>query len=108
MAVNKAKRSIPSTQLGLTKRRSRTSTAAPRPALPSSRRLFRFPQARGKTVEAVEFSTDSSFHAISVNFQDRTSLTFEIETGFTLQADFSDWNTGNQRVLRSWRPVRSS
>ena len=107
MAVNKAKRSIPSAQHGSTRTRSRASAESTHPGLSSRRRLIRFPPARGKIVDSVEFSTEADYHAISVNFRDRTSLTFEIETGFTLQADYSDWKTGNQRVLRSWRPARS-
>ena len=101
MAVNKAKRSISSAQPGSTKARSRAS--GPTPPISSRRRLIRFPPAQGKIVDSVEFSTDADYHAISVNFRDRTSLTFEIETGFTLLADYSDWKSGNQRVLRSWR-----
>jgi hypothetical protein len=123
MAVNKAKRSIPSAQHsstkpgstkpgsrkpGSTKPGSRAANPLRRVGLLSPRRLFRYPQARGKTVDAVEFSTDSGFHAFSINFDDRTSLTFEIETGFTVEAAFSDWKTGNQRVLRSWRKIKSS
>ena len=105
MAANKAKRSISSAQPGSTEARSRALTSTP--PFSSRRRLIRFPPAQGKIVDSVEFSTDAGYHAISVNFRDRTSLTFEIETGFTLQADYSDWKTGNQRVLRSWGPVRN-
>jgi hypothetical protein len=71
------------------------------------RRLFHFPQTRGKLVEDVEFSTCSNYHNISINFKDKTCLNFSIETGFFLETDYSDWKTGNQRVIRAWPPLHS-
>lgn len=71
------------------------------------RKLVHFPQASDKIVEDVEFSTSSDYHNISINFQDKTALNFSIETGFTLETDYSDWKSGNQRVLRAWRPIHS-
>ena len=72
------------------------------------RRVFHFPQTRGKLIEDVEFSTSCDYHNISINFQDKTSLNFSIETGFTLEPDYSDWKTGNQRVIRTWPMMHSS
>lgn len=71
------------------------------------RKILRFPQVKGKTIEGVEFSTELGYHCISVNFSDKTSLSFEIEARFVVEADYSNWKTGNQRVLRSWRPVQN-
>lgn len=71
------------------------------------RKILRFTQAKGKTVEAIEFSTELGYHAISVNFTDKTSLNLEIEARFVMEADYSDWKTGNQRVIRRWPPVRN-
>src|SRR5215471_16338500 len=71
------------------------------------RKLIQFPQAKGKIVEAAEFSTAPGYHNISINFQDKTCLNFSIETGFSLETDYSDWKTGNQSVLRVWRPITS-
>jgi len=102
VAKNKAKRSIPLAQPVRRRIQSKNPLATP------SRRLFRFREAQGKIVEEVEFSTTSDYHCISVNFDDRTSLSFEIETGFTLEADYSDWKTGNQRILREWKKIASS
>jgi len=72
------------------------------------RKVFHFPQTRGKLVEDVEFSTSCGYHNISINFQDKTCLNFSIETGFTLEPDYSDWKTGNQRVIRTWPMMHSS
>ena len=76
--------------------------------LASDRRVVHFPQAKGKILEGVEFSTKSDYHNISLNFEDQTRLNFTIDTGFTLGADYSDWKTGNQRVLREWQRIRSA
>lgn len=71
------------------------------------RKVLRFSQAKGKTVESIEFSTELGYHSISINFTDKTSLNCEIEARFLVEADYSDWKTGNQRVIRRWRPVQN-
>ena len=71
------------------------------------RKILRFPQAKGKIIETVEFSTELGYHSISVNFTDKTSLNFEIEARFLVETDYSNWKTGNQRVIRRWRPVQN-
>ena len=76
-------------------------------ASPRHTRVSRFPQAKGKVLEEVEFSTSPGYHCISINFEDKSCLSFAIDTNFTLEADYSDWTTGNQRILRKWPPVRS-
>lgn len=98
MATKEAKRSVHKKQSAKQRTAARTT---------HSRQLVHFPQARGKTVEDVEFSSSSDYHNISINFQDKTALNFSIETGFTLETDYSNWKTGNQRVLRLWRPIQS-
>lgn len=74
----------------------------------SDRRFIQFPQAKGKRVEALELLTAPDYHSISINFQDKTSLHFHVETGFTVKTEYSDWKTGEQRILRKWPSVRSS
>jgi hypothetical protein len=71
-------------------------------------RLVEFPQARGRTVEMVELSLDSEFQCISIRFKDNTDLTVVIDTGLSFQAQYSEWKTGNQKVLKRWPVVRSS
>jgi len=71
------------------------------------RRFIQFPQAKGKRVEAVELLTAPDYHSISINFQDKTSLHFQVETGFTVKTEYSDWKTGEQRILRKWPLVKS-
>jgi hypothetical protein len=73
----------------------------------SNARLVEFPQARGRTVEKVELSTDSDFPCISIRFQDNTDLTVVIDPWLTFRADYSRWKAGNQKVLKSWPVFRS-
>ena len=71
-------------------------------------RLVEFPEARGRTVEEVELSTDSDFPCISIRFQDKTDLTFVIDPWLSFQADYSEWKAGEQKVLKRWPVFRSN
>ena len=62
-----------------------------------------FAEAKGKKVEAVELSTATDYHGISINFQDKTCLHFSLETGLSIKTDYSDWKTGEQRMIRKYR-----
>ena len=73
----------------------------------STTKVFHFPQAKGKILQGVEFDTSSGYHAITVNFQDNTCLDLVIDTCFTLKADYFDWRSGEQRVLKQWPAIRS-
>lgn len=79
-----------------------------RPFIAPGRRVFHYPAAKGKVVDQVQFSTVSGYHNIAIDFDDKTCLNFEIDTGFMLEADYSDWKTGNQKVIRAWRPVHNT
>ena len=79
------------------------SRRAPKQRKASYSRLVQFPEARGRTVEKVELSTDSDFPCISIRFQDKTDLTVMIDPCLTFSASYSDWKTGNQRLLKRWR-----
>lgn len=119
MATTKAKRSVHPSK-AVTRNHRVPSTRHPDRRKPAERRtqkrsslfhpfrkLVHFPHAKGKTVEDVEISSTSDYHNISINFQDKTALNFSIETGFTLKPDYSDWKSGNQKVLRAWRPMHN-
>lgn len=99
MATTKAKRSVRRAQLPRRAHHSKQTNWL--------RKVLRFPQAKGKTVERVEFSTELGYHCITVDFADKTSLNFEIDTRFIVETDYSDWKTGNQRLIRRWRPVQN-
>lgn len=75
--------------------------------LPPPKRV-QFPQAKGKVVQEVEFVSASEGQSISINFQDKTCLNFSIVAGFTLKTDYSDFTTGEQRIVRKWQGIRST
>jgi hypothetical protein len=73
----------------------------------SGRRFYRFEEVKGKLVDYVEVFTAGEYHAIDVRFQDKTSLHFIIDPGFTLETDYSDWKTGNWRPIKRWPLIHS-
>jgi hypothetical protein len=85
----------------------KTSRQTTRRHIASSRRLVEFFPMKGKILEGVEFSTSIEDHSITLRFEDKTQLRLEIEPGFTLFADYSNWKTGNLRPLKRWPRVRS-
>ncbi len=72
------------------------------------RKFVEFPQMKGKTLDKVELFTTAEYHSISLEFQDKTSLALRIEPCFALQATYSDFHTGDQKILEEWLPVHSA
>jgi hypothetical protein len=70
-----------------------------------TRRFTYFPQVKGKIVESVEI--DADVNAITILFQDKTALSFELEPRLTVFPELSDWKTGNWRGIKQWRAVHS-
>jgi hypothetical protein len=71
------------------------------------RSMYRLEEIKGKLVECVEIFDSGDYHMIGVRFQDKTSISFSIEPGFTLFTDYADWKTGNWRPIKRWPPLRS-
>ena len=71
------------------------------------REFFRFPEARGKTVEEVALSTSGEHSSIRLRFRDNTGLSFAIEPRFIAYTEFFDVHSGETRILKEWRPIRS-
>ena len=67
--------------------------------------LLIFPQVKGKVVDRVEI--DSDVQAITIVFQDKTVLSFDLEARNTVFPELSDWKTGNWRGIKKWRPIQS-
>jgi hypothetical protein len=66
---------------------------------------LRFDQVKGKTVEFVEMSANADYPCVEIAFEDKTSLRFVMDFSLTMEPTYSDWGTGNPRLLRSWGPV---
>ncbi len=70
-----------------------------------SRRFLRFPQVKGKIVESVD--VDPDVQAITILFQDKTALSFDLDPRLIVFPELSDWKTGNWRGIKRWRPLHS-
>jgi len=66
-------------------------------------RVLEFPQAKGRTVELVQLIADSDYHCLSIRFKDKTDLSVVIDPALSFRANFSDWKTHNQRVIKEWQ-----
>lgn len=71
-------------------------------------KILDFPLTKGKVLDGVQFTAFPEYRAISLNFRDKTSLDFVIDTYFTLKADYFDWKTGRQIKRKGWRPIHIS
>jgi len=64
-----------------------------------------FPEVKGKIVESVEI--DAAVQAITILFQDKTALSFDLEPSLTVFPELSDFKTGNWRGVKRWPAVHS-
>ena len=69
-------------------------------------RLLRFPEVKGKIVESVEI--DDEVEMISIVFQDKTILSFDLDHGIMAFPELSDYKTGNWRPIKRWPAMHSS
>jgi hypothetical protein len=64
-----------------------------------------FPQVKGKVIESVEASADDSDLYVTINFNDTTTLNFNImvdEPTFNVKADYGRWKAGNFHPIKHW------
>jgi hypothetical protein len=73
----------------------------------SSQRVHKFPTAKGKVVAEVELSFSPDYNVIEIVFQDKTSLTFNLESCFQVTPEIVSWKSGSYKPVRRWRPVHS-
>lgn len=71
------------------------------------RRVVTFPEVKGRVLDNVQFSTESSYHALVLDFADETSLTLVIDPCFVVCTSLSDGSTGSQQVLKRWPKTQS-
>ena len=117
MAALESKRSSVRTQPARKTRKPQRIPSLPKPIIIKRgkttirryprRRFHRFAEAQGKPLDYIEFFTAGEYHSIDVRFQDKTTMHFVIEPGFTLETDYSDWKTGNWRPIKRWPLIHS-
>ena len=84
------------------RKKNRKAHAAPARRRRRGRQFHRFQEAVGKTVEFVEMYTSAEFPCVEIGFTDKSPLHFLMETRLTMEPTYSDWTTGDQRMLREW------
>jgi hypothetical protein len=72
-----------------------------------NQRVLRFPKARGKIIAEVELSISPDYNIIEIVFQDKTSLTFNLEPCFQVTPELVSWKSGKYHPLKRWRRVHS-
>jgi hypothetical protein len=72
-----------------------------------NQRVLRFPKARGKIIAEVELSISPDYNVVEIVFQDKTSLTFNLESCFQVTPELVSWKSGKYNPLKRWRPVHS-
>ena len=64
-----------------------------------------FPEVKDKIVDIVELSAETGFYAITIRFQDSTTLTFSIEPCVVAFPVFSAWTDGEENQLKRYQPI---
>lgn len=70
-------------------------------------RVLKFPEAKGKIIAEVELSLSPDYNVIEIVFQDKTSLTFNVESCFRITPELVSWKSGSYKPRKRWRPVHS-
>lgn len=65
----------------------------------------RFPEVRGKVVSEIEIDPDAQ--AILILFEDKTALSFDLNSSHAVFPEFSKRYRGNWKPLKKWPPVHS-
>ncbi len=86
-------------------RRSKRKSKRARPRRPIG--SIGFPQAQGKRLADVYLTAEAEVNSVTLCFDDDTELVVDIEPCLSFTADYSDWKTGNQRVIKRWPRMRS-
>lgn len=66
-----------------------------------------FPEVKGKTVDIVEFNIEPDFYGVTIRFQDKTSLTFSMESCVFASPVLEDWTDGEGKIIKEYPAVRS-
>lgn len=68
-----------------------------------------FSEVKGKTVEMVEVITEPDYFGVSVRFEDKTVLTFNLDNCVaSVTPVYSRWTEGDETILKQYKPVRSA
>lgn len=70
-----------------------------------TRQMIHYPQVKGKVVEDVEIDPD--VETITILFEDKTALSFDIEPRLVVFPELANLKTGNWQSIKRWRALHS-
>lgn len=73
----------------------------------SYQRVLKFPVAKGKIIAEVELAISPDYSVIEVVFQDKTALSFNLESCFQVTPELVSWKSGSYKPMKRWKPVHS-
>ena len=68
---------------------------------------IKFPQVKGKIIQTIELVVSPDECVIDIGFDDRTSLSFDVEACAVIVPELADWKTGEYKPLKRWRRIHS-
>jgi hypothetical protein len=69
------------------------------------RHTIRFPQMKGRVVEAIEFFTIENHHDVTIEFKDKTALYLTIDPSFSLHAFLQKMTKNEAEVIQAWPTI---
>jgi hypothetical protein len=66
----------------------------------------RFPEVKGKIVAEVEI--DPNAQAILILFEDKTALSFDLDSSHAVFPELSERKKGNWKPVKKWPPIHST
>ena len=66
-----------------------------------------FPEAKDKIVHSVEVVSAIEGFGITIRFHDESTLYFSIESRMLVSPVHSQWERGEETVLKRWQPIQS-
>ena len=100
-----------------TKRKPKKQSTQPRAAVLHNplierkgpfRNLIEIPGMEGRILKRVEIFTTTEYHSLTLDFEDKTSLTLVIDPCFFISASLSDDSSDNPRTLKRWPIIKST
>ena len=100
-----------------TKRKPKNRSAQPRAAVLHKgllkrkgpyRNLIEIPGMEGRILKRVEIYTTTEYHSLTLDFEDKTSLTLVLDPCFFISASLSDISSGNERTIKRWPEIKST
>jgi len=61
----------------------------------------------GRVLKRVEIYTATGHHSLTLDFEDKTSLTLLLDPCLFISAELSDISSGSERIVKRWPTIKS-